>query len=93
MEDKLTYNECMENVISVMRVIRKDKPGAEDSFEIYSNESLIGRVNSFTKYFKHGAGFISFIAMLAAGVGIMNIMLVSVTERTKEIGIRKHYKE
>ncbi|HMQ68214.1 MAG TPA: ABC transporter permease [Ignavibacteria bacterium] len=88
-EDKLTYNECMENIISVMRVIRKDKPGAEDSFEIYSNESLIGQVNSFTKYFKYGAGFISFIAMLAAGVGIMNIMLVSVTERTKEIGIRK----
>ena len=88
-EDKLTYNECMENVISVMRVIRKDKPGVEDSFEIYSNESLIGQVNSFTKYFKYGAGFISFIAMLAAGVGIMNIMLVSVTERTKEIGIRK----
>ena len=86
---KETYNETMENVISVMRSIRKDKPGEPDSFEIFSNESLITQVNSFTKYFKYGAGFISFIAMLAAGVGIMNIMLVSVTERTKEIGIRK----
>lgn len=86
---KDTYNETVENVTSVMRSIRKDKPGEPDSFEIYSNESLIGQVNSFTKYFKYGAGFISFIAMLAAGVGIMNIMLVSVTERTKEIGIRK----
>ncbi len=86
---KDTYNETMENVVSVMRSIRKDKPGEADSFEIYSNESLIGQVNNFTKYFKYGAGFISFIAMLAAGVGIMNIMLVSVTERTKEIGIRK----
>ena len=86
---KETYNETVENVISVMRTIRKDKPGEADSFEIYSNESLIGQVNSFTVYFKYGAGFISFIAMLAAGVGIMNIMLVSVTERTKEIGIRK----
>jgi putative ABC transport system permease protein len=86
---KETYNETVENAVSVMRSIRKDKPGEPDSFEIFSNESLIGQVNNFTKYFKYGAGFISFIAMLAAGIGIMNIMLVSVTERTKEIGIRK----
>lgn len=88
-ESKSTYNETLENVVSVMRSIRKDKPGEINSFEIFSNESLITQVNSFTKYFKYGAGFISFIAMLAAGIGIMNIMLVSVTERTKEIGIRK----
>lgn len=86
---KEKYNETVENCVSVLRSIRKDKPGEPDSFEIYSNESLINQVNSFTVYFKYGAGFISFIAMLAAGVGIMNIMLVSVTERTKEIGIRK----
>lgn len=83
------FPETMENVINVMRVIRKVPPGAEDNFSIYSNESLIGEVNNFTQYFKYGAGFISFIALLAAGVGIMNIMLVSVTERTREIGIRK----
>ncbi len=83
------YNETVEQVISIMRVIRDVKPGEENNFEIFSNESLINSVNSFTKYFKYGAGFISFIALLAAGIGIMNIMLVSVTERTKEIGIRK----
>jgi len=86
---KQTYDACVENVTSVMRVIRNVKPGEDNNFEIYSNESLISSVNSFTKYFKYGAGFISFIALLAAGIGIMNIMLVSVTERTKEIGIRK----
>lgn len=88
-ESKEAYPETLENIVSVMRSIRKDKPGEDNSFEIYSNESLITQVNSFTKYFKYGAGFISFIAMLAAGIGIMNIMLVSVTERTREIGIRK----
>lgn len=86
---KETYNECQENIMSVFRVIRKVKPGEPDNFEIYSNESLKGTVDNFTKYFKYGAGVISFISLLAAGVGIMNIMLVSVTERTKEIGIRK----
>lgn len=86
---KAQYEECVENIISTMRVIRGCKPGEESDFEIFSNESLISTVNNFTKYFKYGAGFISFIALLAAGVGIMNIMLVSVTERTREIGIRK----
>jgi putative ABC transport system permease protein len=86
---KDNYFETVENVTSVLRVIRGVRPGDENNFEIYSNESLISSVNSFTQYFKYGAGFISFIALLAAGIGIMNIMLVSVTERTKEIGIRK----
>ncbi len=84
-----TYNDCMENIINTFRIIRKVKPGEENNFEIFSNESLIASVNNFTKYFKYGAGFISFIALIAAGIGIMNIMLVSVTERTREIGIRK----
>jgi putative ABC transport system permease protein len=88
-KSKDLYDETVEQVISIMRVVRNVKPGEENNFEIFSNESLINSVNSFTKYFKYGAGFISFIALLAAGIGIMNIMLVSVTERTREIGIRK----
>ncbi|MCX7832685.1 MAG: ABC transporter permease [Ignavibacteria bacterium] len=84
-----TYDDCLENIINTFRIIRKVKPGEENNFEIFSNESLIASVNNFTKYFKYGAGFISFIALIAAGIGIMNIMLVSVTERTREIGIRK----
>jgi len=86
---KAQYDECVENITSVMRIIRGCKPGEDNNFEIFSNDSLISTVNNFTKYFKYGAGFISFIALLAAGIGIMNIMLVSVTERTREIGIRK----
>lgn len=88
-KDKISYDASVENITSVFRVIRGMGPGEENNFEIYSNESLISSVNSFTKYFKYGAAFISFIALLAAGIGIMNIMLVSVTERTREIGIRK----
>jgi putative ABC transport system permease protein len=83
------YDLCMEEARMALRVVRKVDPGKEDDFEIFSNESLISTFNDFTKYVKMGVGFISFISLLAAGVGIMNIMLVSVTERTKEIGLRK----
>ena len=83
------YDQCMEEARMALRTVRKVAPGADDDFEIFSNDSLISTFNDFTKYVKMGIGFISFISLLAAGVGIMNIMLVSVTERTKEIGLRK----
>jgi putative ABC transport system permease protein len=85
---KAQLDETMEEVIGLMRQIRKVPPGEENDFEIWSNESLIREANTFTIYFKYGAGVISFISLIAAGIGIMNIMLVTVTERTKEIGIR-----
>jgi len=83
------FNDALDEARYVMRMIRDVDPGKEDDFEIFSNDSLISTFNDFTLYVKLGVGFISFIALLAAGVGIMNIMLVSVTERTREIGIRK----
>ena len=83
------YEQSMEEARMALRTVRKVDPGKEDDFEIFSNDSLISTFNDFTMYVKMGVGFISFISLLAAGVGIMNIMLVSVTERTKEIGLRK----
>jgi len=72
-----------------MRVLRKVPPGKEDDFEIFSNDSLIAQFQTFTRAVRLGIAFVSSIALLAAGIGIMNIMLVSVTERTREIGIRR----
>jgi putative ABC transport system permease protein len=83
------YEDCLEEAKFHLRTIRKVPPGKEDDFSIFSNDSIISTFNEFTLYVKLGVGFISFISLIAAGVGIMNIMLVSVTERTKEIGIRK----
>lgn len=88
-KSKEQVQETMDEVIGAMRKIRKVAPGAENDFEIVTNEQLIEQFNDITKYFKIGAGVVAFIALLAAGIGIMNIMLVSVTERTREIGIRK----
>ena len=83
------YDDCVEEARMILRTIRDVAPGDEDDFTIFSNDSLIATFNDFTLYVKLGVGFMSFISLLAAGIGIMNIMLVSVTERTREIGIRK----
>jgi len=83
------FQATIDEVIGAMRTIRKVPPGEDNDFEIVTYDELISQFNDLTKYFKIGAGVVAFIALIAAGIGIMNIMLVSVTERTKEIGIRK----
>ncbi|MCH8032546.1 MAG: ABC transporter permease [Bacteroidetes bacterium] len=83
------YDDVIESAIGHFRKIRKVSPGEPNDFSIFSNESMITTVNDITGPIKIGALVVSVIALLAAGVGIMNIMLVSVTERTREIGIRK----
>jgi len=87
--DESNYASTIESATGYMRIIRKIEPGKENDFEIFSNESLMGQVNDITGPIKIGALAVSLVALIAAGIGIMNIMLVSVTERTKEIGIRK----
>ena len=80
---------AMEETIGRMRVIREVRPGEENNFEISTNDSFQSITDSFTGTLTMGGAFIGLIALLSAGIGIMNIMLVSVTERTREIGIRK----
>jgi putative ABC transport system permease protein len=86
---QLLYNETIDRAITAMRIVRGLKPEDENDFELFSNESLIASFAKVADAVAAGSFVISGIALLAAGVGIMNIMLVSVTERTKEIGIRK----
>ena len=87
--DRATYDACVEEVRGNLRIIRKVPPGEEDSFEVASNDSMIAQFRAFTLTVRAGVAVVSSIALLAAGIGIMNIMLVSVTERTREIGIRR----
>ncbi len=87
--DQKSYNDVLEFSRGVLRVIRQVPPGQPDDFEFFSNDTVIAQFNDTTFMIKIGAVGIACIALLAAGIGIMNIMLVSVTERTKEIGIRK----
>jgi putative ABC transport system permease protein len=87
--NQAAYEDTVEQVRGILRAVRKVPPGGEDDFEIFSNDSMIAQFNSFTLAVRVGVSAVSSIALLAAGIGIMNIMLVSVTERTREIGIRR----
>ena len=73
----------------VMRAVRNDRLGQEDSFDLESPDSLSGTLDSLSGKMRIAGGIIAFLALLGASIALMNIMLVSVTERTREIGIRK----
>ena len=88
-ESTQAYQRTLDAAFGAMRAARGLKPGDENDFEYYANDSLATAFASVANSVRAGAFVISAIALVAAGVGIMNIMLVSVTERTKEIGVRK----
>jgi putative ABC transport system permease protein len=79
----------MDEVRGILRAVRRVPPGDDDDFDMFTNDSLIMQFRAFTLTVRVAAGVISSIALVAAGIGIMNIMLVSVMERTREIGIRR----
>jgi putative ABC transport system permease protein len=78
-----------DEVRVLVRSRRHDGPGMPDSFELDTNNTLVGFFSTVTKSFGAVAGAIALISLVVGGIVIMNIMLVSVTERTREIGIRK----
>jgi putative ABC transport system permease protein len=84
---KLEYE--MGQATGVMRKIRQDRIGEEDSFEIAKSRSIGESLEQVAGYLRIGGFTIGFITLLGAAIGLMNIMMVSVTERTREIGIRK----
>jgi putative ABC transport system permease protein len=82
-------NEAMDEARVALRAHRHDRPGEEDSFEIETNASLLGIWSGLSNTFFMATIGIAAVSLVVGGIVIMNIMLVSVTERTREIGIRK----
>jgi putative ABC transport system permease protein len=83
------YQQAIEEVIETMRTERGLKPGQPNNFAFYTPDMLQDSFNKLTGWIGYAAFGICAISLLVAGIGIMNIMLVSVTERTREIGLRK----
>ena len=82
-------DDAIEQTRQVLRHERGVKPGQPDNFDFFNSASLITQFNKMSAGLKLAAFLIGIVALVVAGIGIMNIMLVAVTERTREIGLRK----
>lgn len=87
--DQTKMDAAVGEATGLFRRIRKDKLGEDDSFSIIKSDNISNMLIGLTSKVQIGATVIGFITLLGAAIGLMNIMLVSVTERTREIGIRK----
>jgi len=87
--DMTQIDVAMGEATGLMRKIRHDRIGDPDSFEIEKSEGLAEDLDSITSALRIGGFGVGFITLLGASIALMNIMLVSVTERTREVGVRK----
>lgn len=87
--DPENIDYAMGEATGFMRKIRNDRIGQEDSFEVERSDAVTEELDTITNGLRIGGFVIGAVTLLGAAIGLMNIMMVSVTERTREIGIRK----
>lgn len=88
-DDKSMMDMAQDEAIITFRRVRGLNPVEENNFGLERSDDLIARINDITGYLETAAWIISVITILGSSIALMNIMLVSVTERTREIGVRK----
>ncbi|CAN1568841.1 SalY ABC-type antimicrobial peptide transport system, permease component [Flavobacteriaceae bacterium] len=86
---KELLDQAIDNANSTMRRIRKLSPVKDNNFAVVRSDDLINKILGITKYLGLAAWLIGIITILGSSIALMNIMIVSVTERTREIGVRK----
>lgn len=87
--NKELLDQAIDNATSTMRRVRKLSPIKDNNFGVVRSDDLINRILSITKYLGMASWLIGIITVLGSSIALMNIMIVSVTERTREIGVRK----
>ena len=88
-EDSVSLERAMDDVTIAMREMRGLRPGQKNNFDAVSQEVYVQAVNSFTKVARMLMWALSFVGLMVGGIGVVAIMMISVTERTREIGVRK----
>jgi putative ABC transport system permease protein len=88
-KDTKRFEETKDQVIGVLRRERKVPPGEPNDFAIFSNDTLVDSFTGIAVQIQLVAALLGMVSLLVGSIGVMNIMLVTVTERTREIGIRK----
>lgn len=86
---KEMLDQAIDNAVSTMRRVRKLSPVKDNDFAVVRSDDLINRILSITQYLGIASWIIGIITVLGSSIALMNIMIVSVTERTREIGVRK----
>ena len=86
---KELLDQAIDNATSTMRRVRKLSPVKDNNFGVVRSDDLINRILSITQYLGLASWLIGVITVLGSSIALMNIMIVSVTERTREIGVRK----
>ena len=86
---KELLDQAIDNATSTMRRVRKLSPVKDNNFGVVRSDDLINRILSITQYIGLASWLIGVITVLGSSIALMNIMIVSVTERTREIGVRK----
>lgn len=85
----VTVADAIEEVIAAMRSIRKLRPADENNFDVVTQDKLLENFNQVTGMFFVIMIALSGVALMVGGIGVVAIMMISVTERTREIGVRK----
>jgi putative ABC transport system permease protein len=85
----VSVDDAKDAVISALRRVRNLRPGMPDTFDLITQDQILAVVSNFTSYFFIAMVALSSVALLVGGIGVMAIMMVSVTDRTREIGLRK----
>lgn len=87
--DENNMSQVSDEISNILRIRHRLKPEDEDDFTIRNQSEMLETMEGITKTFTYLLGGVAAVSLIVGGIGIMNIMLVSVTERTREIGIRK----